>query len=177
MSNDLGRNMIFFLGGSRMNGRRYSIGIILIGIAFILLLGKLGVFAFIGRTLWPVLVLLAGLALHVLYFSRMAPSVILIPGGIVVTYSLMFLYCNVFGWSAMSYLWPGFLFGVAVGLYEVYHFDRSRDRGLLYAAIALAAVSVLLFGISMLFTIGIYLIIMLLIAVGAVLILRKPRAW
>jgi len=166
------------LRGSLMTGKRFSIGILLIVIAIILGLGKLGVFSFIGRNFWPLLVLLAGAGLHLLYFRKMAPSVVLIPAGMLLTYGIVFLYAVLFGWDSMSYMWPGFIFGIAVGLYEVYYFDRGSERSMLYGAIGLASLSVLLLGVVMLFTVGIYLIILLLILVGAFLIFRKPpRAW
>lgn len=160
-----------------MTRNRYSIGVVLIIIAVILLLGKLGVFAFLGKMLWPVFVLAPGLLLHFLYFGRMLPSGVLVPGGILVTYSVMFFYCNLFGWHSMSYLWPGFIFGVAVGLYELQLFDRNAPRGTMTAALILGAIAAVLFAISLLFSLSIYVIALLLVAVGIVMVMRRPRSW
>jgi hypothetical protein len=160
-----------------MARNNYSVGLVLIGIAVILLLGKLGVFSFLGGLLWPVFILLPGVVFHFLYFSRVLPSGVLVPGGILVTYSLMFFFCNIFGWGAMSYLWPGFIFGVAVGLYELHLFDRHSGKGVLTAAMILAAISAVFFALAFMFTAGIYFIIFVLLVAGVGLIMTRKRGW
>jgi hypothetical protein len=154
-----------------------SIGMVLIAVAIILLLGKLGVFGFLLHMLWPILILAGGLILHWLYFNRTLPAGVLVPGGILITYSLMFLFCNVFGWGAMSYLWPGFIFGVAVGLYEFYFFERHTDRSVLVASIVIGAVAAVFFGLTVLAKLGIYFIAIVLVIAGLLLIWRRPRTW
>jgi hypothetical protein len=160
-----------------MARNNYSIGIILIAVAVVLLLGKLGVFHFLGSLLWPLLVLVPGLLLHFLFFNRVLPAGVLVPGGMLVTYSLMFFFCNLFGWHAMGYLWPGFIFGVAVGLYELYIFHRDSDKNIRLASIVLTVLAAALFLMMILFKVGIYLIALLLVLAGFLLILRKPRTW
>ncbi|MFM9329747.1 hypothetical protein [Paenibacillus mesotrionivorans] len=160
-----------------MARNNYSVGLVLIGIAVILLLGKLGVFSFLGGLLWPVFILLPGVVFHFLYFSRVLPAGVLVPGGILVTYSLMFFFCNIFGWGAMSYLWPGFIFGVAVGLYELHLFDRHSGKGVLTAAMILAAISAVFFALAFMFTAGIYFIIFVLLVAGVGLIMTRKRGW
>jgi hypothetical protein len=160
-----------------MSRKNYSIGIVLIAIAVILLLGKLGVFHFLGSILWPLFVLVPGLIFHLLYFNRIFPAAVLVPGGILVTYSLMFIYCNMFGWNSMGYLWPGFIFGVAVGLYEMYWFERSSDRRVLLAAMVVGGISVVFFAMTILFKLGIYVIVIVLLLAGAWMMLRKPKTW
>ncbi|WP_409341293.1 hypothetical protein [Paenibacillus sp. MBLB4367] len=161
-----------------MAKNQYSIGLLLIGVAVVLLLGKLGVFSFLGSLVWPLFILVPGIALHMLYFGRVLPSGVLVPGGILVTYSLMFFYCNLFGWSSMKYLWPGFVFGVAVGLYELHLFDRNTSRGVAVAAMIIALVSVVLFSIMFLMTAGIYIVAAVLIIAGVALVAaRRPRSW
>ncbi|MCD1261537.1 hypothetical protein B5M42_022295 [Paenibacillus athensensis] len=155
----------------------YSVGVVLIGLAVVLLLGKLGVFHFVGSMLWPLFILVPGLLFHALFFGRIWPAGVLVPGGILTTYALMFLFCNFVGWGAMSYLWPGFILGVAVGLYEFHLFDRNAERGVLIAAMILAAVAVGLFGMTLLFKLGVYVIVLLLILAGVFMILRKPKIW
>jgi hypothetical protein len=155
----------------------YSVGILLIGIAIVLLLGKLGVFAFIGRLFWPLLVLAVGALLHYLYFGRVLPAGVLVPGGMLIVYSLMFLWCNLFGWHSMAYVWPGFIFGAAVGLYELQLFERMRNGGVWTASVILAVISVLFFAFTFLFAIGIYAIALILIAAGIFLVFRRRRSW
>jgi hypothetical protein len=160
-----------------MARNNYSIGVVLIAVAVILLLGKLGVFHFLGSILWPLFILVPGLLLHFLYFNRVLPPAVLVPGGMLVTYSLMFFFCNIFGWHTMGYIWPGFIFGVAAGLYELYIFHRSADTNIRTIAIVLALLSTALFLMMILFKVGIYFIAVLLVIAGLVLILRKPRTW
>ncbi|RKN86928.1 hypothetical protein [Paenibacillus ginsengarvi] len=160
-----------------MSKNRYSVGLIIVIVGIILLLGKLGVFGFVWGLFWPVFVLAPGLLLHFLYFNRVLPSAVLIPGGILVTCSILFFLCTIFGWSLMAYIWPGFIFAIAVGLYEFYTFDKYSPRGTLMAAVVLAILSGILFGVTILFTVGIYLIALVLIGVGAYIIFGKRRSW
>jgi hypothetical protein len=155
----------------------YSIGILLIGVAVVLLLGKLGIFHFLVSFFWPLVLLIPGLLFHFLFFNRSLPSGILVPGGILTTYALMFFFCNIFGWGTMSYLWPGFILGVAVGLYELHLFDRNSDRGVLIGAMVLGIIAAVFFGMMLLFKLGIYVIALLLVLAGAAMIFRKPKVW
>ncbi|MCR8641951.1 hypothetical protein NV379_04705 [Paenibacillus sp. N1-5-1-14] len=160
-----------------MARKNYSLGVVLLVVAFILLLGKLGVFSFIGVHLWPLLVIGLGLLLHWLYFSRHMPPTVLIPGGALVTYGVLFFICTLFGWGLMSSLWPVFILGIAVGLYEVSMFERQTGRSFLTASIVLGLVSVGLFVLTLLVQGGVYMIIILLILAGVYMIFRKPRLW
>lgn len=169
---------------SRMNGRgsllannRYSVGLIIVAVGVVLLLGKLGVIGFFWELFWPIFVLAPGLLFHALYFNRVLPSGVLIPGGILVTSSILFFLCTIFSWNWMAYLWPGFIFAVAVGLYEFYLFDKHSPRGTQVAAIVLAVVAAVCFGMTILFTTAIYVIAVVLIVLGAFLIFNKRRSW
>ena len=160
-----------------MRSNRLSLGVIIILLGVFILLGKLGVITFVWNVFWPIFVLAAGLLLHMVYFSRTMPAGVLIPGGILVTYSLMFFYCTIFGWNAMSYLWQGFIFGVAVGLYEYYMFSDDKPRGALIASLIVGAVSIVFFGFTLIQTNAIYVIAAALILIGLFMILRRPRTW
>lgn len=160
-----------------MARNNYSVGLLLIVIAVFLLLGKLGVFSALGAFLWPVFILLPGVIFHFLFFSRIWPAGVLVPGGILVTYSLMFFFCNIFGWGAMAYLWPGFIFGVAVGLYELHLFDPRNSKGAFTAAMILAVISGVFFAFAFLFTVGVYFIAFALIVVGGFLMISRKRSW
>ncbi|MDF2926390.1 MAG: hypothetical protein K0R57_5304 [Paenibacillaceae bacterium] len=160
-----------------MARNNYSIGLLLIGIAVILLLGKLGVFSVLGAFLWPVFILLPGAFFHFMFFSRIWPAGVLVPGGILVTYSLMFFYCNLFGWDSMSYLWPGFIFGVAVGLYELHIFDPRNSRGAFTAAVILSIIAGVFFAFAFMFTVGVYFIAFALIVIGVLMMMSRKRSW
>jgi hypothetical protein len=154
-----------------------AVGIFVLIAGLVILLGKLGVFAFLGAVFWPVLILIPGILLHVLYFGRIAPSVALIPGGILTVVSVLLLIGNWFDWKLMKYLWPLFLLAVATGLYEYYMFSPNRSREIYWAAVALAVVSIVLFGLTLLWTWGVYFLAAALIVAGAWLVLRRPRLW
>lgn len=156
-----------------MRNNSFSLGIAIIVIGVLIILGKLGVFQFIAGALWPASFLIAGIVLHLLFFSRFLPPVVLIPGGMLITYALMFFYCNIFGWSHMSYLWPGFIFGIAVGLYECYMFAAHRHRSYLLAALILAVIAAIFFLFMVFATGGIYVFAIALIIAGGVLLLRR----
>lgn len=158
-----------------MNKQSAAVGVLILVAGLVILLGKLGVFAFIGAVFWPLFILIPGILLHVLFFGRMLPAVSLVPAGILTCVAVLLLIGNWFDWSAMKYLWPFFLLAVSVGLYEYYVFGQVRSRSLWTVSVALAALSVVLFFFTLLWSWGIYLIAILLIAFGAWLMLRRPR--
>lgn len=162
-------------GDMPMNKKSTFAGIVLIAFGAFLLLGKFGVIEAGAANLWPAFLLIPGLFFHYLRFGQGANSGVLVPGGILVTYSLMFFACNIIGWDAMAYLWPGFIFGVAVGLFEAYFFDPHKTRGLLVASGVLGIISAVFFGFSLAATGGAYLLALAMIAAGIVMILRRPR--
>src|SRR3546814_5814156 len=88
--------------------RSYSTGLVIIILGIIILLGKAGVYQSLASLFWPIFILAPGLLLHYLFFTKTAPSPIIIPGGILLVYSLMFFFCSFFGWNHMGWLWPGF---------------------------------------------------------------------
>jgi hypothetical protein len=161
-----------------MGNNRVGLGVLIVAIGVILLLGKLGFFGFMIGMLWPLMLLIPGLVFHWMYFSRMAPAGVLVPGGILTTYAIVFLLCSVFSWGLMKFLWPAFPFGVAVGLYEFYMFSHEKPRGVLIASMILGGVSLIFFSMTILFTIGIYVIAALFIIIGLYLLLnRKGSSW
>ncbi|WP_308737477.1 hypothetical protein [Paenibacillus sp. PCH8] len=74
-----------------------AIGICIVAAGIIILLGKFGVFGFIGRNFWPLLILLPGIALLALYYARIAPSWSLVPAGTLTVYGVLFGITNVWG--------------------------------------------------------------------------------
>ncbi|MFF2886779.1 hypothetical protein [Paenibacillus sp. NPDC057967] len=161
-----------------MPTNKYSAGIILLLAGVVILLGKIGVFGFLGAIFWPLLVLIPGVLLHVLYFGRVVPAVMLVPGGMLVVYALLFIICNIFGWDSLKYLWPMFIFGFAAGLYEYYMFGGAAvPRVVFTAAIALAVASVLFLVLILMWSWGIYLIAALFIAAGAWMMFGPRKRW
>ncbi|TVY00557.1 hypothetical protein [Cohnella terricola] len=160
-----------------MNRQSAAVGIGVVAVGLIILLGKLGVFSVLSAIFWPLFILIPGVLLHVLYFGRMVPSVALIPAGILTVVSVILLIGNWFGWGLMKYMWPLFPFAVAVGLYEYYVFGFSRSKQMWLASVGLAAISLLLFCMTLLWTWGIYLLAAVLILFGVWLVIRRPKAW
>lgn len=158
------------------------LGIFIAAAGIIILFGKLGVFGFLGRALWPLVILIPGLFLHVLFFSRRASAAVLIPAGILTVCGLVLGFCNTWGWGFMAHLWPLLLLGVAVGLYEYSLYSPARTGGLATTAVILGLLSLVLFIFSLLGTGALYLLGAVLIAAGIWLIAgrRKPgsrRKW
>ncbi|MEC0369922.1 hypothetical protein P9847_24010 [Paenibacillus chibensis] len=159
---------------SSKNDVRLGLFIVVAGV--VILLGKLGVFGFLGRTLWPLAIVVVGLLVHLLYFSGRARAAVLIPGGILVVYGLLFEICNLWGWSVMSHLWPVFLLGIAVGAYEYYLFESPKPGGVLPFAWILGLVSLVLLFFTLLHTGAIYVLAVVLIALGIWFISGRGRS-
>ncbi len=70
-----------------------------------------------------------------------------------------------------------FIFGVAVGLYEYYMFNYSRQRRIQVAAFVLAGITAACFGFMLLWSWGIYLVALVLIAAGAWIVFGRRLKW
>lgn len=151
------------------------LGVFIVTAGVVILLGKLGVFGFLGRIFWPLLLLVPGLLLQVLFFIRRAPAVILIPGGILTVYGVLFLICSFWGWDLMATLWPVLILGVGIGLYEYYLYESPRPGGVLPAALGLMLLSVVILIFTWLNTGALYIIALVLIAAGIWLIFGRNR--
>ncbi|HIW34818.1 MAG TPA: hypothetical protein IAA29_18740 [Candidatus Paenibacillus intestinavium] len=160
-----------------MMNNKYSAGIILLLAGAVILLGKWGVFGFLSSIFWPILVLISGILIHVLYFGRVLPAITLVPGGMLVVYAILFIFCNALGWSKLQYLWPLFIFGVALGMYEYYLFGSPRQRYIKTAAIGLGVASIIGLLLIALWGWGIYVVALLCLGSGLYLMFgtRKRR--
>ena len=76
-------------------------------------------------SLWPLLLIWFGLSSG---SSRRADGVSPMASGVLITYGIMFMLCEVLGWQLMQYIWPGFLLGPALGLYKSYRITGSRAQ-------------------------------------------------
>ena len=76
-------------------------------------------------SLWPLLLIWFGLSSA---SSRRADGGSPMASGVLITYGIMFMLCEVLGWQLMQYIWPGFLLGPALGLYKSYRITGSRAQ-------------------------------------------------
>lgn len=150
-------------------------GVIILAAGILILLGKWGVFSFIGALFWPLLLLVPGILLHMLYSGRRLSAAALIPGGLLIVYGVLFMIATLWGYRTLHYLWPGFVLGIAAGLFEYHAAENSRPTGVFPVALTLLALSIILFGFT-LFTFNfLYLIAVLLIIGGVWLLAIRGR--
>lgn len=129
---------------------------------------------------WPTLfVFPVGLFFHWLYFGMTGRKGVglLIPGGVLLTVALVCQTAMLF--DSWEYMWPGFILAPAVGLFEFYWFG-NRNKWLLIPINILTVLSLLFFAVfslgsvmSHLLSKSPYFAIILIIAGGAILTLRK----
>jgi hypothetical protein len=125
---------------------------------------------------WPLFLLIPGLTFEYNFFSKKGKHSedpgILIPGGILITISILF-YINIFfGWHLMDLLWPVFILAPAIGLFQFYLFG-SRNKGLLIPVGILTGIGLFSLIITMLnIDFFIYIFSIILIAIGVYFIFK-----
>lgn len=170
-----------------MNNRRngtviVGLVLILIGIAF--LLRNFGIFeiyfdifdiGFLFSRFWPMFLIIPGLIFHYSFFTAKTQDAgLLVPGGILLVMGLTCQISMIF--SAWSYMWPGFILAVAVGLFELYLFG-AKEKGLLIPVFILGGLSLIFFAISLgrITLLRLYLIPAILIFGGLLIVFRNRR--
>lgn len=81
---------------------------------------------------WPIIIFLVGAGFELAYYITLKAPGLLVPGGILTTYSLLFFFETATNWRFASVTWPIYLLGVAVGLFQLY-LHNGRPKGLLTA--------------------------------------------
>lgn len=156
-------------------------GILILAAGIFILLGKWGVFSFLGKALWPLILLIPGILLHLWVFARRRSYELLLPAGILVVYSILFFIGIIWGWTFLFYnMWPAFMLGISIGLFEYYAYSPQRQNGMLLMAVVLGALSIILLGWSMFSFSFVYLIAIVLMAAGIWLIVSRGnnhRIW
>lgn len=156
----------------------YIFGFLLLFIGVVLILSNFGVIGIIWENLWPLFLLIPGIVFELSYFIYRKDVGLLVPGGIFITYGLLFLVNIIYGWRLMEDLWPIFPLGVAIGLLQLYLFG-GQEKGLLIPIGILGIVS-LFFLINNLFFINFGLLAgIVLVVVGIGIIFKKvnPNDW
>ena len=152
----------------------YIFGFLLLFIGVLLILANFGIVKIVWENLWPLFLLIPGIIFELSYFIYKKDVGLLVPGGILITYSLLFLVNVTYGWRLMEDLWPIFPLGVSIGLFQLYIFG-GRERGLLIPVGILGVIS-LFFLINNLLFIDFRLIpgIMLMV-IGIWIIFKKTK--
>jgi len=119
----------------------YIFGLLLLFIGAMLILSNFGVIEIVWENLWPLFLLIPGILFELSYFIYRKDAGLLVPGGILITYGLLFLVNVSYGWYLMEDLWPIFPLGVAIGLLQLYIFGQ-REKRLLIPIGILGAVSI-----------------------------------
>jgi hypothetical protein len=157
-----------------MNRENQMLGIILIVVGILFLLAKLDMVPVSFTSLWPIVILIPGLGFHFFAFYSRIPG-LLIPGGILTTYSLLFFFNEIFGYEWMEHLWPVFILGPGIGLLEFYLFGE-RKFGILLASLILFTIGGTFLFFSLFGTFIPYLIGILLIITGLYMIFGNKRS-
>ncbi len=114
--------------------------LILLGVLF--LGNNLAWFNLDWENLWPLVMILGGILFWIGWIGNRKEVGLLMPGTILTTYGLLFLYCSQDGWYQMDRLWPVFLLGPGLGFFFMYLLG-SRERGLLIPASILTVLAIL----------------------------------
>ena len=124
-----------------MKSNTHMLGLILILIGILALVTQfLNISLFSMANLWPLFILIPGLCFELTYFRLKRDPGILVPGGILTTIGLLFLFETLTNWRFAVYTWPIYPLAVAIGLFQLYWFG-GKDKGLLIPVGILAAVA------------------------------------
>lgn len=113
----------------------------------------IGIFFLLGRfynnflgfgALWPLFILIPGMIFESNYFTSRNDPGLLVPGGILTTIGILFLFETFTGWRFSAYTWPVYPLSVAVGLFQLYLYS-GRSPGLLVPVGILGGISVIAF--------------------------------
>jgi len=162
-----------------VNKTKLIYGLLFLFLGVVALLAAIGVVVLEWDYFWPLFLLLPGLSFEYGFFSKKnkhsGNTAILIPGGILITVSILF-YINIFfGWELMKLLWPVFILAPAIGLFQFYLFG-SRNKGILLPVGILTGIGVFSLIITMLhINFFVYIFSVILITVGVYFIFKGMK--
>lgn len=151
------------------------IGIAILAAGLFILLGKLGVFTFVGGTMWPLLMFLVGIVLYVLTRMGLLPPVMMVLAGMLTMYGVLFMLSHWIHWRLFGLLWPLLLLGIGVGLYGYYAYDPYHPRGAWQGALLFSGIGAVMLLLTLVFAVGTFMIAVALMLVGARLIFGGIR--
>jgi len=153
----------------------YLFGLFLLCIGVLLILANFGVIEIVWDNLWPLFLLITGILFELSYFIYRKDAGLLVPGGILITYGLLFSVNVMYGWHLMEDLWPIFPLGVAIGLFQLFLFG-GREKGLLIPVGILGAISLFFLVNNLLFVDFRFLAGILLVVIGIWVIFKKIKS-
>lgn len=151
-----------------MSKNQQMVGILFIIAGLFFLLAKMNLFPFSIADLWPLFILIPGIAFNLFGFLNRTPG-LHVPGGILTTIGLLFLFTELFGYGWMEHLWPIFIIAPGVGLLELYLFGE-RESGLLIPVFILFTIGGTFLFFTLFSTFIPYLVALLLILLGLYMI-------
>lgn len=129
------------------SGNRVA-GLVLVVVGLLLLAARLFNVDFNWSRLWPVVAfLLPSLGFHLAWISTRNWG-LLIPGGIMLTYGILFLCSATLGYGMLGQLWPLFIAGPGLGMLEAAVLGGQRQ--MFWSALPLLTVA----GVALAFTMG-----------------------
>ena len=158
-----------------MKNINYLFGLFLLFIGVLLILANFGVIEIVWENLWPLFLLIPGILFELSYFIYQRNAGLLVPGGILITYGLLFLFNVMYGWHLMEDLWPIFPLGVAIGLFQLFLFG-GREKRLLIPIGILGAISLFFLVNNLLFVDFRFLAGILLVVIGIWVIFKKSKS-
>ncbi len=153
----------------------YLFGLFLLFIGVLLILANFGVIKIVWDNLWPLFLLIPGIVFELSYFIYRKDAGLLVPGGILITYGLLFSVNVIYGWHLMENLWPIFPLGVAIGLLQLFLFG-GREKGLLIPVGILGAVSLFFLVNNLLFVDFRLITGIILVLIGIWFIFKKSNS-
>jgi len=152
----------------------YLFGLFLLIIGIILILANFRVINIVWENLWPIFLLVPGILFELGYFIFRKDAGLLVPGGILITYGVLFSVNVVYGWHLMGDLWPIFPLGVAIGLFQLYLFG-GREKGLLIPVGILGAISLFFLVNNLIFVDFKLLVGIVMVIIGIWVIFKKTK--
>lgn len=118
-----------------------GITLVLIGCLLLLVNSVLSIFDS-GERIWPYTVICMGIILEIAYFYTRKTSALLIPGAILCTNGLLFVFEVNTNWEYAAFTWPVYTLGVAIGLFQCY-ICGNKSRGVFFSMMMLLSITVL----------------------------------
>ena len=94
---------------------------------------------------WPIILTIIGTGFIKIHFIRQGRNAVFLGVGVyVILFSLLAIYCNMYSWAHLAYLWPLFISFAGISFLSVFCFNQKNKMYLLLALILLS-ISVIFF--------------------------------